>query len=171
MRRTLTLCRTGLAGVAAVVLLTACGGGDSSDSAATTSASETTSSSAAESSATGGAADSQFCQDAVQLQTDLQSTPDLSDPAAAGPAFQQIADRVRQVEPPEEIAADWTALADGIEQLAQIFTNTDFTDPQQAAAAEQQATQLEAQLTSASTNVENYLSTECGIDTGSSPTS
>ena len=172
MRRTLTLSRTGLAGVATFVLLTACSGGDGNDSASSSSSSsssssETTSSSASESSSAAPSAASEFCQQAAGLQSQLATTPDLSDPAAAAPAFQQIADAVRGIQPPAEIATDWTSLADGLQQLAQIFSTTDFNNPEQAAAAQQQIAGLETNLSSASTNVENYLTNQCGLDTGS----
>jgi hypothetical protein len=165
MRRTMTLFRTGLAGAAAIAMMSACGGGSSDDSASSSSStsSETTSSSSSESSAP--EADSEFCQQAAGLQTQLATTPDLSDPAAAAPAFQQIADAVRAIDPPQQIASDWGALADGLEQIGQLFATTDFNDPNQAAAAEQQITQMESTLASASTNVETYLTDQCGIDT------
>ena len=170
-----SLFRIGLAGAAAVAMLSACGGGSSDDTASSSSSSsETSSSSSSSSSSSAPEADSAFCQQAAGLQTQLASTPDLSDPAAAAPAFQQIADSVRGIDAPAEISSDWNALADGLEQIGQLFATTDFNDPNQAAAAQQQIAQLESTLSSASTNVESYLTDQCGIDTsgdGASPTS
>jgi hypothetical protein len=161
MRRTLTLCRTGLAGAAAVVLLTACSGNDGT-SASPSSASGSTSSSSAESSGSG----SEFCTQAASLQNTL-SAPDLSDPASAAPAIANAASQVRAIDPPAEISDDWKALADGLDQLGRILTTTDLNDPAQASAAQQQVSQLETDLGDASTNVSNYLSKECGIGDGS----
>jgi hypothetical protein len=160
MRRTLTACRTGLSVAAAVVLLSACGGSDEGSSAAGSSEAE---SSAPESSAE--PADSQFCTDAAAIQERVGSTlNDQSDPAALPQALQEAATEIRAVEPPPEIAADWESLADGVDQIATAFSGLDFNDPNALATFQQQVGQLQAQLGTASTNVENYLREECGIE-------
>jgi hypothetical protein len=178
MRRTLTLCRTALAGAAAFVLLTACGGGDGEDTASSSSASETTSSSSASGSAEGSAdapaADTEFCQQAGTFLQQIQTTDlNTEDPAAIGDLLSQAAGQMRAIEPPSEISADWTALAGAIEQLGTAYSTTDFSDPEQATAFSQAAAELEAQLTTASTNVETYLSDQCGLESSESaaPTS
>src|SRR3954470_7608754 len=172
MRRTLTLCRTGLAGAAAFVMLTACSGGDSNDSASSSSASDTTSSSSSSSAA---AADTEFCQQASTLDQDLAGLTSAQDPSQLAPALQQVSQRLHQLTPPAEIETDWNSLVGAIDQLAQAAANTDFTNQEQATAFAQTATQLEGQLGPAATNVETYLSTQCGIDTegtgSASPTS
>src|SRR3954453_3433206 len=153
MRRSLTLCRTGLAGVAAFALLTACGGGSSNDSSS--SASDTTSSSAAESTSGGDASSSEFCQQAQAFLDQVQNA-DLGsqvNPAQIGGVLTQAAGQMRAIDPPSEIADDWTALADAIEQLGTAYATTDFNDPQQVTAFQQTATELEGQLGTASTNV------------------
>jgi hypothetical protein len=170
MRRTLTLCRTGLAGAAAVVLLTACGGGSSDDSASSSS-SKTSSSSSSSSSSSAAAADTEFCQQAATLDEDLAGLTNASDPSQLAPALQQVSQRLHQLTPPAEIADDWNTLVGAIDQLAQAAAATDFTNQQQAAAFAQTASQLESQLGPASTNVENYLSNQCGIDTGGTESS
>jgi len=161
MRRTLTVCRDGLAVTAAAVLLTACGGSDE-DTSSSSSAAEETSSSASETTAAG--ADSEFCTDAAAIQERVTSTfTDQSDPAALPAALQEAATAVRDVEPPEEIAADWAALADGIDQVAAAFANVDFNDPNAATAFQQEIAPLQQQLAGPSANVEAYLRDECGI--------
>jgi hypothetical protein len=169
MRRTLTLCRTGLAAAAAVVLLTACSGNDgtsaSPSSASSSSASATTSASSAESSGSG----SEFCTQAASTISQLGSVLTVQDPAQLGPALQTAATQLGAIDPPPEIAADWKALVDGISQIAQAATTTDFTDQAQAQAFQQQATQLEAQLGTSETKVQDYLTNQCGI-TGSTGT-
>jgi len=169
MRRTLTLCRTGLAGVAAVVLLTACGGGSNS---ASSGASDTTSSSASASSGGGKAQNSGFCTQAQAFLTQLQSA-DLGsqNPAAIGGLLTQAAGQMRAIQPPSEIAADWTALADAIDQLGSDYAATDFNDAQQAAAFQQTATQLQTKVSTSSIKVETYLRDQCGITESASPTS
>jgi hypothetical protein len=172
MRRTLTLCRTALVGAAAAVLLTACGGGGDDNSASSSSAKSTSSSSSSSSAA---AADTEFCQQASTLDQDLAGLTNATDPSQLAPALQQVSQRLHQLTPPAEIETDWNALVGAIDQLAQAAASTDFTNPQQAAAFAQTATQLEGQLGPAATNVETYLSTQCGIDTegtgSASPTS
>jgi hypothetical protein len=164
MRRTLTVCRSGLSVAAAFVLLTACGGSDdNSDSSAS---SET---SASETESEAPEADSEFCTEAASIEDRVSSTlNDQSDPTALPQALQQAADEIRAIEPPDEIAADWEALAGGVEQIAAAFAQVNFNDPNALATFEAQVGQLQAQLESASTNVETYLREECGIDTGES---
>jgi hypothetical protein len=172
MRRTLTVCRNGLSVAAAVVLLTACGGSGNDNSAS--SSSSATNSSASGTSA--GAASSEFCTQAASIQEQVGSTlTNQSDPAALPQALQEAATAIRAITPPDEIASDWNALADGVEQIASAFSTIDFNDPNALANFQQQIGQLEAQLSTASTNVETYLAKECGLGTAptetASPTS
>src|SRR4051794_21002484 len=160
MRRTLTLCRTGLAGAAAVVLLSACGGG-SDDKSASSSSSQTSGSTSSSSSA--AAADTEFCQQAATLDEDLAGISNTQDPSQLAPALQQVSQHLHQLTPPAAIASDWNSLVGAIDQLAQAAATTDFNDQQQVTAFGQKATQLGTQLVPASTNVEKYLSNECGI--------
>jgi hypothetical protein len=166
MRRTLPAYRTGLSVAAAVVLLSACGGSDEGSSA---SGSGETGASASES--TAEPADSQFCTQAAAIQERVGAgLTDPSDPAALPGALQQAVAEIRAVDPPEEIEADWNALADGVEQIAVAFGSIDFNDPNAVATFQQQVGDLQAELTTASTNVENYLRDECGIEsTGDDP--
>jgi len=174
MRRTLTLCRTGLAGAAAFVLLTASSGG-SDDSASSSSSASGTTSSSSSSSSSAPAADSEFCQQAGAVLAQLNSVTTVPDPAQIAPILQQAATQLDAIEPPQQITSDWNSLVGAIQQLAQAASATDFTNQQQATAFAQTLSQLSSQLQGPSTNVENYLSTQCGIssdDTASSaPTS
>ena len=159
MRRTPPACRSGLSLAAAVVLLTACGGSDEEDSAST--ATSASSSSAAGTSTSG--AGSEFCTQAEEALDEVE--PALSgseDPAAL--ALQEAADSVRAIEPPAEIDADWTALADGIEQFAQAFAEFDATDPASASAFQQRTSEIVTSLTDSASSVQTYLADECGLD-------
>jgi hypothetical protein len=161
MRRSLTACRSGLSVAAAVVLLTACGGSGEEESAS--SESSGSSSSAAETSA--GAADSEFCTEAAGIEERITSSlGGQTDPAGIPQALQQAATEIRAIEAPDEIASDWNALADGVDQIAGAFASIDFNDPQALATLQQEVEQLSAQLDTASTNVEAYLAEECGIE-------
>jgi hypothetical protein len=161
VRRTLSLSRAGVAGAAAVILLAACGGdgGESAtDSPATASAAE---SSAAETTATSGAED--FCTQAAGIDERVDSA--LSDLGGDEPsvpeAFRRAAEEVRAIDAPGEIATDWEALAGGLDRIGDALSNIDITDPESLATLED----VEGDLSTASTNVENYLRDECGIDT------
>jgi hypothetical protein len=166
MRRTLTACRTGLSVAAALVLLTACGGSDEDESAS--SESSASSSSAAET--TAPEADSEFCTQAAGIEERVSSSFNQSDPALLGQALRDAASEITAIEPPSEIASDWSALAAGVEQIAGIIETTDPNDPAAQESAGAQLQQLQADLQSSSANVETYLSEQCGIDTsGSEP--
>jgi hypothetical protein len=159
MPRTLTVCRQGLPVVAAVVLLTACGGSGNNDSA---SSSSKASSSASETKA--DAAGSEFCTKAAAVESNVGSAvTDQSDPASIPKALQQAVAEIRAIDPPNEISADWKALADGVEQLAAAFADVNFGDQAAVATFEQKAADLESKLSGASANVEKYLSEKCGL--------
>ena len=158
VRRTVIACRASLAGAAAVVLLAACGGVDSgADSSATGSAAEPD---AAETTAGSGEAD--FCTQAAGIDErvdDALADLEGNDPSVAE-AFRQIADELRAIKAPDEIATDWTALTSGLDRLSESFADFDVTDPESLAAMEQ----AEGDLSEASANVETYLRDECGIE-------
>ena len=159
MRRTLTACRSGLSVAAAVVLLSACGGSDEDSSAA---GSSETSPSASETSA--GSADSEFCTEAASIQERVGASFTEADPSSLGEVLQEGVTQIRGIEPPAEIASDWAALADGLEQIAAAFADVDLTDPAAQQQLGQKVAELQGPLDTASTNVENYLRDECGIE-------
>ena len=70
------------------------------------------------------------------------------------------------IEPPDEIADDWQALADGLEKVAGTLEGADPNDPQVAAEVQ---SDLQA-IQEPATNVETYLQEQCGIDTSESAT-
>jgi hypothetical protein len=169
MRRTLSLCRSGLAAAAAVVLLSACGGSDEDGNASESSSSSTSSSSSSSSSAsettenTAPQADSEFCTEAAAIQERIAASfTGQVDQSSLGQLFTQISEEIRAIEPPAELADDWAQFSAGVDEVAAI-SQIDFTD--QAAVAEWQAqvAQIQTQYGSAFTNVDTYLSTECGL--------
>ncbi|WP_157944156.1 hypothetical protein [Blastococcus atacamensis] len=164
MRRTRSACRTGVSVAAALVLLTACSGSDEEGSASGSSTSP--SSSASES--TAPSADSEFCTEAASIQERLEATvADSSDPTQLPAILDEAATEIRAIEAPDEIADDWSALADGVQQFSAAIAGIDFNDPNALATLEQKLTPLQQQLDSASTNVSTYLRDECGIDVSS----
>ena len=139
MRRTLIACRAGLAAGAAFVLLTACGGGSDADNDAASSSS---------------------------TETKTAFSEEASDPTSVAQQLQQVASAMRALDPPAEISDDWETLASGLDQLAAAFAQFNPNDPASASSFAQQSQQLQTELTAAGASVEQYLTQECGIDTG-----
>jgi hypothetical protein len=157
-RRTSFVCRAHIAAVAVVVLLSACGGGGSgTDSAATGSGGRTDGAAT-----TAPSGDSEFCAQAAEIDERVDSA--LSDAEGDDPsvpdAFRQVAEELRAIEAPESISSDWAALAGGLDLMADAFADFNITDSESVAALES----AEQELSTASTNVENYLRDECGIE-------
>jgi hypothetical protein len=156
MSRTVIACRGLLAGAAGAVLLAACGGDDNSDSASSTTAG------AAEATETStGSGGSDFCTQAADIDQRVEEgLSGLHDDDPSVPdAFRQIAEELRNIEAPAAISSDWESLAGGLDGMADAFADFDVTDPQSLNALDD----AESRLSSASTNVENYLRDECGI--------
>ena len=154
VRRTVIACRAP-AGAAVVVLLAACGGGES------TSDSSTTAGAADAAETTDASAGSDFCTQAAGIDQRVDAA--LSDLEGQDPsvpdAFRQIADELRGMDAPEAISSDWDALAGGLDRMADAFADFDITDPESLTALDR----AQADLSAASTDVENYLRDECGI--------
>jgi hypothetical protein len=154
MRRLLPACRTGIAVAAAGVLLTACSGSGDDEASSSESASS---------------AGSDFCTEAAAIQERVSSTlGEQADLDRLPQALQQAAAEIRDVEPPQEIAADWATFADGIEQIAAAIAKVDVDDPNASETFQREVAPLQQQLVPASTNVSAYLREECGLDVGSS---
>src|SRR3954471_23730738 len=163
MRRTLTLCRTGLAGVAAVVLLTACSGNDDTSASSSSSAGASTSASAAESSgsASTDAGADEFCTQAFDAFGQLSSVSNSSDPAVVVPALQQLTTSLDAIDAPAEISGDWQTLVDALQRLADPGNSLDLTPPQGRQQFQQAEEQLTAQVGNAQTNVSTYVTQHC----------
>ena len=162
---------------AAVVLLSGCSGSaeESSASPSTSSSSgaPASSSSAAASSSSSSAEIAAFCAQAGSLQDQLNATVATADddPTQLAPALQRWADEYAAVDPPQEIAADWSTLVDGIQQLATAAQGIDFTDPTAAQQLQDSVGGLEDQITTATTNVSAYATANCPAATTAAPSS
>ena len=158
MRRSL-LRRGVLPAAAALVLLSGCS--DSADEETAAPAEETATET---SEPTESPADTEFCTDAAGIQERITGNAgDAGDPAQLTQVFRDAAEEIRAIEPPDELAQDWRALADGAERFATALEGVDLTDPNALATLEQALGPLEQELDSASTNVQNYLAEECGL--------
>jgi hypothetical protein len=158
-----SLLARGVSATASILLLTACGGGSDEDSASPTSSSAA-SSSAAETTSEAPEASSEFCSQAEDFGNEISSSFESTDPQQLTDNLKKAADGVRAIEPPDEIADDWQALADGLEKVAGTLEGADPNDPQVAAKVQ---SDLQA-IQEPATNVETYLQEQCGIDTSES---
>jgi hypothetical protein len=147
MRRTLVA-------AAALVLLTACGGSDEDDAAsAEPTPSETTP----------PGASSEFCRQAGGIQARIAATfGGETDRAILPEVLQEAATEIRAIDPPAELASDWSAFATGVDQIA-AAAQIDFDDPAAVATFQQQAAAAQQQHGEAFRNVTTYLTEECGL--------
>ena len=147
-------CRTGVAVAGVVLLLAGCGGGDSQPGAAATTAATT----AAETPAPSGDAD--FCDKAAGLDDRVdEAVSNLGNDPSIVDAFRQLTTELRAIEAPPSIAADWEAMAGGLERMADAFADVDVTDLSTLDALDD----AEGDLSAASDRVQTYLRDECGI--------
>ena len=171
MRRTLTLCRSGLAAAAAVVLLTACGGSGDDTTASESTSSSTTSSPSETTENSAPQADSEFCTSAAAIQERITASfLGSTEEADFGALFAQVAAEIQAIEPPAELAADWASFAEGVNQIAVVSADVDFTDQAASAQWQQEVAAIQQEYGTAFTNVQTYLSTECGLTDESTET-
>jgi hypothetical protein len=137
-----------VAGAAAAVLLVACGGGDGSST----------------DNADGSAVDAgngEFCDQAGDIDGRVdEALSQLDEGGSVSEAIHASADELRAIEAPEAIATEWTALVDGLDQIADALADLDITDADSVAALDEIGTRL----STAGDKVENYLQDECGIN-------
>jgi hypothetical protein len=155
-RRTLSASRACAAAAAAVLLFTACGDSGNDTSPADVAAESD------EADATGGGGEADFCTQAAGIDERVEeavSDAGSEDPSVAA-AFREIAEELRAIEAPEAISSDWSAMAGGLDRMADALADVDLTDPGSLSALEE----AEGDLSEASGNVEDYLRDECGIE-------
>ena len=160
MRRTLTA-------AAALVLLTACSGSDQDDAASSSSGESTT----AASETTASEASSEFCTEAAGIQGRIAATlGGQAERAQLPDVLREAVTEIRAIEPPAELASDWSAFADGVEQIA-AAARIDFDDQAAVASFQQQAAEVQQQYGTAFTNVTTYMTQECGLSEAPTGTS
>jgi hypothetical protein len=144
----------GTAGAAAVVALTACGGpGDGSETQAPAPTASRTAAQA------DGVTD--FCDQAAGIDDRVDaalSGLDGGNPSIAD-AFRRLAGQLRGIDAPEPITTAWAELSAGLDRMADAFADVDITDLDSLEALDQ----AQGDVTTASTEVENYLDDECGL--------
>ncbi|GAB3310015.1 hypothetical protein GCM10027451_20080 [Geodermatophilus aquaeductus] len=179
MRSFPSLSRSALVAAAAAVLLTACGGADGSGSEETAeSTSADTSSSAAPSTGSSSAGSSSagssdpavaaFCQQAAQYE-ELGNQLTAATPEQLPGLLQQAAAAFDSVQPPAEIASDWTVVGDAVQAFSDTANSVDITTPDGQARLQTAAQEFVtvAQGPEA-TNVAQFGEQNCG---GAAPTS
>jgi hypothetical protein len=101
-------------------------------------------------SASGDSASSDFCDQAESLNETFE---EVDDPTSE--QFTDALDRIRSMDPPEEIADDWNELVSALEGIEDI----DLENPDPEALAALETEELEA----AGQRVDEYLAEECDI--------
>jgi hypothetical protein len=92
-----------------------------------------------------------FCDQAESLNETFEQ---IDDPTSA--EFGEALDRIRAMDPPEEIADDWNQLVQALEG----FENIDLENPDPEALAALDSEEMQA----AGDRVDDYLADECGIE-------
>jgi hypothetical protein len=95
-------------------------------------------------------ATAEFCSRFADYDQQFSEDPDAG--------IQEVVDALKSLDPPEPIAEDYASLIEGME----LMTTVDTSDPEAVAAMEEQF----AQYDEASTNVAEFVGSECGIDAG-----
>lgn len=158
--------RAGAAAALMVVMLAGCGGGGDDDPAAETSAPTAVSTEDTSTDAASG----DFCAEVEDIKSQLEnlnSLPDMSDPAEAVQTLEEAVDALRSVDPPAEIAEDWATVTDAFQSVVTGLRDLDVSDPEaltrQLEDLVDQMEQQSAAIDEAGTNIDQYLSEECGI--------
>jgi hypothetical protein len=163
MRPPATAPGAGLCTVAAVLLLTGCGGSDGHPAATASSSAPATSTSAAAPTSTSGRQVEDFCTDIESAFTRVgQAFGSVTDPAAVPAALDEGAAALAEVEPPGEIADDWTAIQDGLADLRAAVAGADVSTPEGAASLQGAISTFQDDTTAPQQAIEQYLAANCG---------
>jgi hypothetical protein len=92
-----------------------------------------------------------FCDQAESLNETFEQ---IDDPTSA--EFGEALDRIRAMDPPEEIADDWNQLVQALEG----FEDIDLENPDPEALAALDSEEMQA----SGARVDDYLAEECGIE-------
>jgi hypothetical protein len=145
--------------VAAALVLTACGGGDGDTGSRPPEGTDAAGGDAE--GTTGPSGTDEFCDQAAGIDQRVDaamSDLDGDDPSVPE-AFRQIAAELRDITAPPGISSDWSAMATGLDRMADAFAEVDITDLSSLESLDE----AEGDLTAASDHVDTYLRDECGI--------
>jgi hypothetical protein len=173
--------RAGLLLAMTVVLLAGCGGDDEAatgDDAAATNGSTSAPTVEPSPEVATEAGDSEFCaqiEEVDEAMSNLEAGPDLTDPEAALTAMDESLAAIRSVDPPAEIAEDWSTITSFFDSftngmsdaLAQLEAGGDPASVGQE--LENLMADLEAQsaaMEEAGSRIDAYVLDECGLVLG-----
>jgi hypothetical protein len=158
----------GLCSVAAVLLLAGCSGGSGSKNSAASDTSAATTSAAPRTTV----AESAFCTSATDAFTRLSPafSGSSGNPAALAPVLQRAEAEIRAIQPPAELAADWTKLADVLHSFAGVYAGLHNQAEASASAFAQRNAQLLGQLTPVATHIQDYVAKNCDLTVPSAST-
>jgi hypothetical protein len=165
--------RAGAAIALIVVMFAGCGGdGDDPGASATEPDAETSAPTAvpSEDTSTEAPAGDGFCAEVEGIRDrleNLEALPDVADPEAAVQNLEESVEALRSVDPPAEIAEDWSTVTEACDDVVTSLRNLDMNDPETLGQQlEDLADQMEQQSTAideAGTRIDQYLNDECGI--------
>jgi hypothetical protein len=114
--------------------------------------------------------DEKFCAEVEAAGEELQSFahgPDFTDVDDAANALRQSRDTLQSIEPPAEIADEWSTVISYFDAAVTSFDDLDFSDPVKLEQQLEELTTLleqgSADLEEAGTRIDAYLKDECGI--------
>jgi len=153
----------GAVSIAALIALVGCSSGVEPNRSASTTAASTPSATPTSSSTVPAAG--AFCTQATQMFTDLSPafSSGSADPSTLAPLLQQLEAKVRAIDPPAEIAADWGKLADSLHAFSGLTSGLRPGDPAAASSFAAANARLLASLGTAATHIEEYVATNCGF--------
>jgi hypothetical protein len=163
------------AGIALIVIMLAGCGGDSDDPGASGTGDDAQTSAPTTVPPEGTATDGDgFCAEVEGIRDRLEnfdSLPDAADPEAAIETvietMENSVDALRSVDPPAEIAEDWSTLTEAFDDVVTDLRNLDTSDPgalpQQLEDLSNRMEQRSTAIEGAGTRIDAYLKDECGI--------
>src|SRR5215207_242931 len=162
------------AGLALIVVMLAGCGGDGDDPGASASEPDAGASAptavASDDTSTETADADEFCAEVEGIRhrlENLENLPDVADPDEAADTLQESVDALRSVDPPAEIAEDWSTVTDAFDGVVTGLRDLDPSDPEALAQQiEDLVDQMEQQssaIDESGSRIDQYLSDECGI--------
>ena len=163
--------RAGVGVALGVLVLAGCAGEDDGASADSGQESGQVDESPGSDTATEPGSDTEgFCADLEAAEERFDAAleePTLDDPQAAAESLAEAVDVMRGVEAPSEIAADWAVMVEFLDTMATATGELDINDPTALAEQVEELGRLlddeSGELEAAGTNIDNFLSEECGI--------
>ena len=104
-----------------------------------------------------------FCEDVPTLMqevtADLEQVP--ADPATANQALDDAVSKIEQVEPPEDVADEWTRLETAWTDMRDLIGQADLSDPSANTDLAPELQRLQPELVEAGTAIDDWGKANC----------